>query len=571
MSRLIIALLFFNLTAILYSQDTGMGFAGIRPQTHTLIIGISDYGSLDDLQFADRDALIFRQYLTRTIESSSDTNNIVTLLNDKATSPAIYKSLEDLVALAGEGDKIYIYFSGHGDSENTTIFKSGFLLTHDTPEGNYYTNSLNIDILNNFIHTLSGKNKADVIFIADACRSGKLGFTGGNGMTVTAKALAENVADEVRVLSCQPNEISLEGEQWGDGRGLFSYHLINGLYGMADMLSIPDGKVSLNELNIYLSTNVPRDAEPVSQFPGIYGPMNKQIGSICEVTLSKLMKDGRTENALVRKGNRKGYEDRFSGLLNEEQIRWSENYHQAIKQGRLDGSDNDHALNYFRKLQASSIDPVLESLLKRELIAALQEEAQLFIHHLADVHIRWQAKDMKYGKWARHMKLSAELLGSEHYLYETLLGKHYFFASTGLYFKAKANRSQMEKKQQLNESIRLINLALKADPNVIVYHNLKGVAVSMLNYPDQAITIFDKAIRINPHYPYPYSNKGWALIKKGEFEEALESLEQCIKLAPYYTNAYQYKITALKKLGRDTEAMEVYQQIIGLSNGKIGM
>jgi len=566
------ALLSFMPIEILNAQDGPMGFSSIRPRTHALIIGISDYGSLNDLQFADRDAMIFRQYLTRTIESKADTNNIVTLLNDEAISPMIYKSLENLVALASEGDKVYIYFSGHGDSENTTIFQSGFLLTYDTPVGSYYTNSLNIDILNNFVHTLSSKNKADVFFIADACRSGNLGFSGNNGIASTARALTEKVADEVRVLSCQPNEISLEGEQWGNGRGLFSYHLIKGLYGLADRSGQPDGKVSLNELNIYLSTHVPRDADPVSQYPGIYGPMSKPIGSICEQTLAELMKqESSMASPILRKAKVKAYEDQLAAGLNEEQMQLFHSFQEAVKNGKLDGNDPNSALTLWRKLSDSGIDPLLESLLKRDLIAALQEEAQLFIHQLADVHTRWHTKDMKYSKWSRQVKLSAELLGEDHYLYNTLMGKHYFFAATEKYFKAKYNRNKTIQKQQISETIRLINLALQSDGNVIVYHNLKGVAVNMLNYASQAVDIFNTAIRLNPEYPYPHSNKGWALIKLGRYEEALESVERCISLDPGYTNAYQYKVTALKKLGRHEEAIDVYQQILNISNGNIGM
>ena len=168
------------------------------------------------------------------------------MLNEEAISPNIYAALENLIAKAKEKDKVYIYFSGHGDSENSTIFKSGFLLTHETPKHSYYTNSINIDILNNFVSTLSINNKAEVIFIVDACHSGNVNSAVDNGAVTTAKALSKNVAEEVRMLSCQPNEISLEGEQWGNGRGLFSYHLINGLWGLADLQGVSDGKVTLN-------------------------------------------------------------------------------------------------------------------------------------------------------------------------------------------------------------------------------------------------------------------------------------------------------------------------------------
>ncbi|MBK7305024.1 MAG: hypothetical protein IPI90_17740 [Saprospiraceae bacterium] len=46
-----------------------------------------------------------------------------------------------------------------------------------------------------------------------------------------------------KILSCQPNEFSLEGEQWGGGRGVFSYHLVDGLFGLADRNN--DGLITL--------------------------------------------------------------------------------------------------------------------------------------------------------------------------------------------------------------------------------------------------------------------------------------------------------------------------------------
>lgn len=78
------------------------------------------------------------------------------------------------------------------------------------------------------------KKKTKIIIIADACHSGKLAGFSINGAQITNSNLARQIANEVKILSCQPNEYSLEGNQWGGGRGVFSYHLVNGLYGMAD-------------------------------------------------------------------------------------------------------------------------------------------------------------------------------------------------------------------------------------------------------------------------------------------------------------------------------------------------
>ena len=89
------------------------------------------------------------------------------------------------------------------------------------------------------------------------------------------RVLGNKWKDEVKILSCQQGELSLEGKQWGGGRGLFSYELINGMAGMADKNK--DGKVSLRELSLYLMEKVPEAADPMPQNPVLNGNMNATV------------------------------------------------------------------------------------------------------------------------------------------------------------------------------------------------------------------------------------------------------------------------------------------------------
>ncbi|MBS4012133.1 MAG: hypothetical protein KGZ97_00025 [Bacteroidetes bacterium] len=63
--------------------------------------------------------------------------------------------------------------------------------------------------------------------------------------------------------------MSLEGPDWGGGRGLFSYHLVNGLAGKADMDE--DGVVDLNEISFYVKNKVKKEASPSPQNPVVTG------------------------------------------------------------------------------------------------------------------------------------------------------------------------------------------------------------------------------------------------------------------------------------------------------------
>src|SRR6185369_16048689 len=98
---------------------------------------------------------------------------------------------------------------------------------YDATDKVYDISSLNVVTLKNYISTASKKG-VKVIFITDACHSGTL--AGGlDGVRNIQNVLKENWVEEVKMLSCQPGELSQEGLQWGNGRGLFSYELINGL------------------------------------------------------------------------------------------------------------------------------------------------------------------------------------------------------------------------------------------------------------------------------------------------------------------------------------------------------
>lgn len=552
-------IIFFSAQA----QQASNGFAGKSEHMHALIIGISDYKNLNDLEFADDDALAFKEYLLQSMKVKSDSNNIQLLLNEEAISPNIYSALENLIAQAQEKDKVYIYFSGHGDSENSTLFKSGFLLTHETPEHSYYTNSINIDILNNFVSTLSIQNKAEVVFIVDACHSGNMNNSTNNGAVVTAKALSQNVADEVRMLSCQPDEVSLEGKEWGNGRGLFSYHLINGLWGLADLQGMADGKVTLNELNIYLSTNVPKDAHPVSQYPGVYGPMNKHIGNVNEVFVANFEEQQTpmiTYNTNATKS--KSYHGKFIAALSEEEHKLYNNFEAAVKQKKLRGTSNDDAFFFLNQLESKNVNENFTALLKRDLIAKLQEDPQLFINVLLDVTRRNKVDSKLFNKWSKDLMLSAELLGAEHQMNAALQSKSYFMKAAWEYSKIGNSKDQNLIKKQASAALREIKKAIELDSLVTFYYTLEGAALNKLGGYKSAIKAFDTAIRINELYPYAYSNKGVSMMYMQEYEQAIELFDKTIELDPYYTNAYLYKIEALKKLGRVQETYPIYKDMI---------
>lgn len=119
--------------------------------------------------------------------------------------------------------------------------------------------------LQEIVNTLSTVNLAKVIVISDACHAGKLAGSQIGGAQLTTANLAKQFSNEIKILACQPGEFSLEGEQWGGGRGCFSYHLLNGLAGQADINK--DLMVTLGEIDRYLEDHVVKEVAPQSQVP----------------------------------------------------------------------------------------------------------------------------------------------------------------------------------------------------------------------------------------------------------------------------------------------------------------
>jgi len=221
--------------------------------TRAVVVGISDYQdeNITDLNYAHKDAEVFVNFLRSPAGGNLEDNHIKLLLNEDATQGKLGMALYWLMEESKEGDRAIIYFSGHGDVEKKIFGQPGYLLCWDAPSKVYmFGGTLDLDGLKRIVTTLSKNIKAKVILITDACRAGKLAGSEIGGAQATTASLKEQYANELKILSCQPTEFSLEGEQWGGGRGAFSYHLIEGLNGLADKNG--DLQVNLYEIGRYL-------------------------------------------------------------------------------------------------------------------------------------------------------------------------------------------------------------------------------------------------------------------------------------------------------------------------------
>jgi tetratricopeptide (TPR) repeat protein len=508
--------------------------------TRAVIVGISDYQNekIPDLRFADKDAQAFSEFLQSPAGGGLEAEQIKTLLNEQATNAQIAAALEWLIEVSKEGDKTIIYFSGHGDVETKTMFQLGYLLGWDSPAQTYAIGAFPLSYLQAIISTLSVQNKAEVTVITDACRAGKLAGSAVGGAQITNANLSKQFANEVKILSCQPDEFSLEGEQWGGGRGVFSYHLVDGLYGLADNNS--DLTVNLFEIGRYLEDKVSNETSPHSQFPMIVGSKTTTLTRVDEAILNALKEQKNKETPTLARVESKGFEEM---ILVDLDSTWQKKYRQftvAVAEGHLLEAPTGKPVAYdlYLELVKAAELQGLHGTMKRNLAAALQDDAQQAINAYLEANptelSKRYAAETNYDRYPKYLRKAAEILGEENFYYPYVMAKLYYFEGLQLRLEAdnkKENASYQEAIDRQKEALKYQEYA----PYVL---NELGVLHTRLKLSDKAIAYYDKAIELAPEWGLPYVNLCLEYFYSNEQAKAVEVGDKALERMPNYPQLY---------------------------------
>ena len=516
--------------------------------TYAVVVGISDYQDpgIPDLKFADKDAEAFANFLRSPSGGSIEDDHLKVLLNREATVAQFAMALDWLMEVAKENDKVYLYFSGHGDVEKKTIAQPGYLLCWDAPRQVYLAGgALALPMFQDVVMTLSTQNKAKVIIIADACRSGKLSGNSVGGSQITGSNLARQFANEIKILSCQPNEYSVEGQQWGGGRGAFSYHLLDGLYGLAD--HDEDHAVSVKEIHRYLEDKVSSEVAPQSQNPMVIGTVTEKLTDVFPDLLASL-KDGRkSQLQLFTAFESRGIEEEVLKSADSNTLKIYLGFKRALRDKQFlfaeQGRDkNDYADYYYKQLIS---DPKLERLfssMRRNYAAALQDEAQQVINEwmrssgddalveeMAGKSNKLPIKifNEKLKSFPKCLERAAELLGSGHYIYTALKARSHFFEG---YLLANSNRNPNRELGEL--ALKEFRTALQWQSNLPqAYWQMSLVYGYNLLSPDSAEAYAKMALDLQPTWIIPYVETAFLFLEKYKlFDRALDYLEAAVQI-----------------------------------------
>lgn len=487
-------------------------FEGIRNtrSTRAVIIGISDYQDpgITDLRFAHKDAEAFANYLRSPAGGSLNEDQLRLLLNSEATQAQLGNALDWLMEVTQEGDRAIIYFSGHGDLEKKTRSQQGFLLCWDAPPRVYMGGgAFDLRSLQDVISTLSLTNKANVVVITDACHAGTLAGHSIGGTQATAENLRTQYANEIKILSCQPGEYSVEGTQWGGGRGAFSYHLMDGLYGLAD--NNEDRSVNLQELGRYLEDHVARDVDPISQIPLVRGNLKEQLAKVNSQILAELRAGKTNQLDLLSAAGTKGIEDEVLATVDSTTREVYHLFKESLKEKIFLSPANACAEAYYARLILEPKMERLYSTMRRNYAAALQDDAQQVMNRWLKTDVRElvltkNSQLEKYMLYPGYLERAIELLGPKHYMIPSLQARKVFFEGHLLYLSRQGNAADSTLGEQ---ALKKFREALTWQPDLPqVYYLMSKVFWVHMMQPDSSEYYGTIAASLAPTWVLPLTD-----------------------------------------------------------------
>ncbi len=230
--------------------------------------GVSTYQStaIRSLQYADADARAVHTYFRDTFGIPE--SQLFLRINEQATLREIKSILG--TRLAGRAndprDTVILYFAGHGMRERVTgSFDADglgkYFLPHDADPNDLFSTALDMDEVTNILRRLTPDR---VVVLLDSCFSGAAGGRSpfdpkadGERALITGEFLdrmAHVGKGRVVMTASGPEESAQESTDFG--HGVFTYYLLDGLRGAADLSG--DGEIDVHEVYRYVSDKVSR-------------------------------------------------------------------------------------------------------------------------------------------------------------------------------------------------------------------------------------------------------------------------------------------------------------------------
>jgi len=584
------ALFFFMLSCAAQTKGGKVSNTNVQKpvagETYAIIFGISNYPGLPPLKYADKDAELFRDFLETPGGGNTKPENIFFRTNEQAKAGDFNNYA--LLWLNGknlkEGDRLYIYFSGHGDAMNEFAY---FLLPYDcmpNKETNNYMATGNIfmsAVKALFIAPLTQK-KVDVVLIVDACRTNDLpgGEQGRQSFIGGMRSITEQGAGEIIMLSTGAGQVAVESQKVGNGHGLFTWYLVAGLSGEADKegdAADNDGKVSLAEIAGFVKSRVRKDAKTLfntDQVP-VFLPPDRDLETMANLDsgtyhnwklAESMLQQSNSDNiakVLTKNGGQKGVTK--GAPLDTGLVALDNKFIAAIKSQNLLGRNSAEDI-YDKMNKKWPGQPITEDAkysLATEFINFGQEKINLFLSGKGIVHLQRMENEFSnksggtankdeiknipagiedqivrmktvtitgFDKAAEMMEKAVKLLNNEPEVLDPLYTK--------LYFLQAAACDQVNNVSIREQGVGLIKKAIRRDTAAAYNYLMLGHLLYDLKN-DSCEVYFKKAIKLAPKWAEPESDLANFYSEKNNFDLAIRHYTIAVRLDSLDDVAYQ--------------------------------
>lgn len=294
-----------------------------RRNLWALIVGISEYQDKDwNLEFADADAEALYQQLIDPRCGGYPAHQICKLTNAQATKDAIWDGLRTFLQQPAPEDFVLVFFACHGGPDPNRP-RNLYVFPHDTDPKRISATAIPMEYVQD---ALSPRNLLAecVVLLADTCHAG--GMRAPHHARGAADAMNRFIAEMANsrpgmatLTATEEREVAWEGTEWGEGHGVFTHFLLEGLTGGAARPE--DGVVTVGQLFDYVRNKVIEATSPDrTQHPS--ATLNADTRQWPMVVLSDLLSDERylLGRAMSAIGQRLGDDRRLAAAIDEHEV-----------------------------------------------------------------------------------------------------------------------------------------------------------------------------------------------------------------------------------------------------------
>ncbi|HLP35512.1 tetratricopeptide repeat protein [Lacibacter sp.] len=606
MHKAFLFVLCFLYCSITYAQQLKKG------NTYAVIVGISKYQNpgIRELRFANRDAQMFADYLQSSAGGTVPQDNIRLLIDSSATNAAVYNALSWLTETVQQDDLVYFYFSGHGDMESETARRLGFLLAFNTPRTNYINNAIRIEDLNYYANTLSAKSKAKVILITDACHSGTLVTSDYRLKFLVGNELRKAKDNEIRITSCGPNELAVENEAWGGGRGVFSYYFLNALTGFAD--ADKNGIVTVKEARQYMDSVIAKDPTLQKirhkQTPALVGADQLLLATVNQQQFAQVQQQvsAPLPSAVVRQQTEMSAQqladyffelytsyspdvlldyDRLKSASTEnislavvqEAIRSIEKLSGTIRSAQTNAGDTTiiigtsvRTLQLLEKQLNNNNNKRLQKQFNNRLLVAIDNHVQEVINDYldgaeAELERRryYNILTNGYDVYPKMLAFALRLADVENPLYKNLQVKYYYMLGVACRLKMPLVENS---RSLFDSSFNMQQKAYALEENAAYINHEMGILNFDKRKYKQAEGYFLKAAMISPKWVLPWASLVGLYTATKQFDKAKDAYNTAVALQPGFQNTYVSAGIMHEEMNQWLTAEEMFRKSIKINS-----